>query len=96
MRAWDHTTEERKCQLRTLFALNGRLSRGYQAMEQLRKVLRSATRETMEQGWHAVLRRTARRDDKPLRTLHDSLRYDEMEVLALVEHRPPTGPGWRR
>ena len=38
-----------------------------------------------------VLRRTERRDNTPMRKLHESIDRHFIEILALGTHRPPTG-----
>ncbi len=74
-----------------LFALNGKLARAYQVIEELREALRAPDRGTMLAGIDHVLRRTARHDNVPMRKLHDSLLSHLPEIVALGEHHPPTG-----
>ena len=63
----------------------------YTVKEHLRDVLRSASYEDMVDGLCAVLRRTARRANVPMRKLHDSLLAHFDAIVALGEHHPPTG-----
>jgi len=91
LKAWEKTTEEEQAALRRLFSYNGKLARAYQVVDELRVALRAPDELTMAKGvWH-VLCRTRRRDNVPMRKLHDSL-IEHMEgILALGEHQPPTG-----
>jgi transposase len=91
LKAWEKTTEEERATLRRLFSYNGKLARAYQVVDELRVALRAPDELTMATGvWH-VLCRTRRRDNVPMRKLHDSL-IEHMEgILALGEHQPPTG-----
>jgi transposase len=91
LRAWENTTEEEKQSLRQIFALNGKLARGYQIVEELREALRAPDRASMEAALAHVARRTQRLDNKPLRGLHDSLLAHWNDILSLGEHRPATG-----
>ena len=91
LRSWANADERQRTELRTLFRLNGRLARAYQAVETLREVLRSTDPAEMRAGLARVYRCTARRDNPAMRRLHDSLRYHEKEILALADHRPSTG-----
>ena len=77
--------------MRRLFSFNGRLARGYQVVEQLREALRAPGFMPMLDGISAVLRRITRRDNVPMRKLHDSLLAHLPEIVALGEHRPSTG-----
>jgi transposase len=91
LRAWDRTSEDDRQRLRALFALNGKLARAYQLVEELRMVLRAPDRESMAVGLMRVLRRTERRANVPMRKLHDSLASHYREIVAIGEHHPPTG-----
>lgn len=91
LRAWEKTSPEEKAKLESLLAQNRALARAYQIKEELRGVLGAPTRAHMELGLARILRRTARRDNKALRTLHDTLNERGNEILALGEHRPPVG-----
>ena len=91
LRAWERTTDEQKATIEAALAHNRTLARGYQIKEELREVLHAPDRAAMEVGLQRILRRTARRDNKPLRRLHDTLNERWNEILALAEHRPPTG-----
>jgi transposase len=91
LRAWEKTTEAQRVQLRQLFALNGRLAHAYQVVEELRVALRAPDRDDMLASISSVLRHTRRRDNVPMRKLHDSLLEHLPEIVALGEHRPPTG-----
>lgn len=91
LRSWDKSNEEQRAHLRRLFRLNGKLGRAYQLVEQLRTVLRSPDGKSLYDGlWH-ILRRTERRDNVPMRKLHESLKSHMDEIVALGEHHPPTG-----
>jgi transposase len=91
LRAWERTTDEQKSAIQAALAHNRTLARAYQIKEELREVLRAPDRASMEVGLRRILRRTARRSIVPLRRLHDTLNERWNEILALAEHRPPTG-----
>ncbi len=91
LRSWERTTEPQKRELRRLFQLNGRLARAYQVVEELRAVLRAPDGPSIRTGLHRILRRTDKRANRPLRALHDSLKAHWNPIVALAEHRPPTG-----
>jgi transposase len=91
LRAWERTTDEQKGAIEVALSHNRTLARGYQIKEELREVLHAPDRASMEVGLQRILRRTARRDIRPLRRLHDTLNERWNEILALAEHRPPTG-----
>ncbi len=91
LRAWERQSVEQQARLRQLFRLNGKLARAYQLVEELRTVLRAPDRRSLYDGlWH-ILRRTERRDNVPMRKLHESLREHFDQIVALGELRPPTG-----
>jgi len=91
IRAWERTSDAQKAELTALLAQNRTLARAYQIKEELRAVLRAPTKEALAAGLGRILRRTARRDNKPLRRVHDTLNERWNELLALAEHRPPVG-----
>lgn len=91
LRSWEHSSEEQRRRLRLLFRLNGKLARAYQLVEELRAVLRAPDRKTLYDGLWRILRRTERRDNVPMRKLHESLKAHLVEIVALGEHHPPTG-----
>lgn len=91
LRSWDHSSDEQRRRLRVLFQFNGKLARAYQLVEELRAVLRAPDRKTMLDGIWRILRRTERRDNVPMRKLHESLKAHLDEIVALGEHHPPTG-----
>jgi transposase len=91
LRPWDKCTEAQQAALKRLFSYNGKLAHGYQVVEELRAVFHAPDRATMEIGLCRILRRTERRDNIPLRKLHDSLETHFPEIVALGEHHPPTG-----
>lgn len=91
LRAWERTTDSQREQLRTLFSYNLRLGRAYQVVDEYREVLRAPDRDTMAIGLARILRRTQERENVPLRKWHDSIRAHLPAILALGEHRPPTG-----
>ncbi len=91
LRAWEKTTEDERARLRTIFALNGKLARAYQVVEELRDVLKAPDLASMSAGlWH-VLYRTEKRANVPMRKLHESLLEHFDEIVALGAHHPPTG-----
>jgi transposase len=91
LRPWERTTQTQRDQLRLLFSFNGRLARAYQVVEQLREALHAPNFLAMLAGISLVLRRTRRRDNVPMRKLHDSLLAHLPEIVALGEHHPFTG-----
>ena len=91
LRAWERTTDAQKATIQAALAHNRTLARAYQIKEELREVLHAPDRAAMEVGLQRILRRTARRDIVSLRRLHDVLNERWNEILALAEHRPPTG-----
>jgi transposase len=91
LRAWERTTDAQKADLRALLRHNATLARAYQIKEELREVLHAPDRLSMQIGLQRILRRTARRDVRAMRRLHDTLRERRYEILALAEHRPPVG-----
>jgi len=91
LRAWERTTATQRADLRALLRHNATLARAYQIKEELRDVLHAPDRLSMHIGLQRILRRTARRDIRAMRRLHDTLRERRYEILALAEHRPPVG-----
>jgi transposase len=91
LRAWERQSGEHRARLRQLFRLNGKLARAYQLVEELRGVLRAPDGNSLHDGLWRILRRTERRDNIPMRKLHESLKEHLTEIVALGEHRPPTG-----
>lgn len=91
LRAWERTSEADRARLRQLFALNGKLARAYQVVEELRQVLRAPDGASISAGLLHVLRRTERRANVPMRKLHESIDSHWREIVALAEHRPPVG-----
>lgn len=91
LRAWEHCDDEDRARLSKLFALNGRLARAYQLVEEMRDVLRSPDRASMQDGLYRILRRTERRDNKAMRKWHDSIEAHWNAIVALGDHHPPTG-----
>ena len=91
MRAWEKCTPEQRAELKRFLSYNGKLAHAYQVVEELREVLHAPDELTMLIGLCHVLRRIERRDNKPMRKLHDSLDSHAKEILALGKHRPPTG-----
>jgi transposase len=92
LRAWERCSDEQQAKLRELFRYNPRLGRVYQLIEEFRElVCHAPDREAMAAGLQRTLRRTQERANVPLRKWHDSLRSHRDEILALAEHRPPTG-----
>ena len=91
LRAWEKCTPEQRAELTQLLSCNGKLAHAYQVVEELREVLHAPDEVTMLVGLTHVLRRTQRRDNQPMRKLHDSLQSHLPEIVALGEHRPPVG-----
>jgi transposase len=91
LRAWERCGEEQRAKLKAVFSYNPRLARVYQVIEEFREVLHAPNRDDMELGLARILRRTQERANEPLRKWHDSLIAHRDEILALGEHRPPTG-----
>ena len=92
LRPWHRLSPDEQAQLRRLFSLsNGKLARAYQTVEQLREALKAPDEVALCDALWPVLRRTARRDNVPMRKLHDSLVQHMDGILALAKHRPPTG-----
>lgn len=91
LKAWERTTDAEKQRLRELLGQNRLLARAYQIKEEFREVLRAPDRASMQLGLERALRRTQNRRHHHLRKLHDSLREHRERILALGEHRPPTG-----
>ena len=91
LKAEEKLSPKQKEHLGGLLRYNKVLARAYQVKEELRHVLRSTTREDMDAGLKHILRRIQLKRHTPLRALHDSLRKHRGPILALAEHRPPTG-----
>ncbi len=91
LRAWEHCSLAQQVTLREMFRYNPRLGRAYQMKEEMRMVLHAPTGQAMEIGLKHILRRTQQRRNVPLRKLHDSIIEHWNEIVALGEHRPPTG-----
>jgi transposase len=91
LRAWERQTEEQRRRLRQLFRLNGKLARAYQLVEELRSVLRAPDGNSVRDGLWRILRRTERRDNVPMRKLHESIKAHLPQIVALGELKPPTG-----
>lgn len=91
LRAWERSTDDQRAKLRELFALNAKLARAYQVVEELRVALRAPDRASISIALSHVLTRTEKRANVPMRKLHESLRSHLEEIIALGEHRPPTG-----
>lgn len=70
---------------------NRRLMLAYTVKEQLRDVLREPTGPLLAAGLQQLMRRIARRQNVPMRKLHDSLLTHFAAIVALGQHRPPTG-----
>ena len=90
-RAWEKCSAEDQVRLNKFLKGNLRLGHGYQVREELRAVLRAPDEITMAIGLVHVLKRTERRDNVPMRKLHDSLEAHFDEIVALGGHHPPTG-----
>lgn len=91
LRAWERCTPAQHATLRELFRYNPRLGRAYQLKEEMRMVMHAPSGDAMRLGLQRILRRTQERRNVPMRALHDSIRQHWNEIVALGEHRPPTG-----
>ena len=91
LRAWEKCDDDQKATLRHLLSFNAKLGRAYQIVDELRHVLHAPDQDAMMTGLLHILRRTERRDNVPMRKLHDSLDSHFREIIALGEHHPPTG-----
>ncbi len=91
LRAWQRTTPEQQEDLKVLLRGNRRLATAYQVIEELRDVLHAPDEFTMAMGLVHVMKRIERRDNKPMRKLHDCLAEHFDAIVALGRHRPPTG-----
>lgn len=91
LRPWHRLADGDRTRLRQLFALNSKLARAYQTVEQLREALKAPDEFALADALLAVFRRTARRENVPMRKLHDSLVEHLDGILGLAQHRPPTG-----
>jgi transposase len=91
LRAWEKCDADQQATLRRLFSFNAKLGRAYQIVDELRHVLHAPDQAAMTAGLSRILRRTERRDNVPMRKLHDSLGSHFREIIALGEHHPPTG-----
>lgn len=91
LRAWVRLSDAQRADLADLLRANHKLAHAYQIKEHLRDVLRAPSGEEMKLGLRCILRRTARKDNEPMRKLHDSLRNHFDAIVALGKHRPPTG-----
>lgn len=91
LRPWERCNDDQRMKLHKVFSLNGKLARAYQLVEELREALRAPDRASIQAGLMRILRRTERRDNKPMRKWHDSLEAHWNPIVALGDHRPPTG-----
>jgi transposase len=91
LRAWVRLSSDQRQDIGSLLAANRTLMHAYTVKEQLRDVLRAETRSDMELGLKQVLRRTSRRENVPMRKLHDSLLKHFVAISALGQYHPPTG-----
>ena len=91
LRGAERLTDEQHDALADVLKGNRKLLLAYTVKEQMRDALRATDAHDMNTQLTAVLRRIARRDNVPMRKLHDSLHNHREAILALAEHRPPTG-----
>jgi transposase len=91
LRPWERLKDDERAHLRRMFALNGKLARAYQTIEQLREALRAPNEIALADALWPVLRRLARRSNVPMRKLRDSLVAHRDGIIALARFRPPTG-----
>ena len=91
LRAWEKCTPEQRVELKAVLRCNAKLGHAYQVLEELREVLRAPDELSMALGLCHVLRRTERRDNVPMRKLHESLARHFKEIVALGKSHPPVG-----
>jgi transposase len=91
LRSWERCSEDQRTELRDFLKLNRTLARGYQLAEEIRAALHAPDRGAMWTAINRVLLRTSRRDNVPLRKLHESLLRHWPQLLGLADHRPATG-----
>ena len=91
LRAWENCTAKQQTELKALLRYNAKLAAAYQIKEELRAVLGAPDEKAMAKGMARILRRTQRKDNIPMRKLHDSLRAHLPQILALGKYRPPVG-----
>jgi transposase len=91
LRRWDRCSPDDQATLRRLFQLNGKLARAYQLVEELRAALATRDPAQLGAGLMRILRRTERRDNIPMRALHDSIDAHYQAILNLAKYDPPTG-----
>src|SRR5690606_14443802 len=84
---WERQSDEQRARLRQLFRLNGKLARAYQLVEELRAVLRAPDGRSLHDGLWRILRRTERRDNPPMRKLHESIKEHFQQIGLFVETR---------
>ena len=91
LKASHRLDDEERETIASLLSGNRRLMLAYTVKEQLRDVLREPTGEALAAGLKGLLRRIARRQNVPMRKLHDCLQRHFDAIVALGQHRPPTG-----
>jgi transposase len=92
LRAPEKLSRADAARVRDLLRMNRRLAHAYEVKEEFRYVVKHTVgRDSMEIALDRLLRRTQRRNDKPMRALHMSWRTHRDAIIALAEHRPPTG-----
>jgi len=91
LRAWERLSNQQRTDLKAMLSYNATLARAYQIKEELRLVMHAPDGDAMAKGLDRILRRTQRRDVRPLRRLHDTLNERYNEIIALAEHRPAVG-----
>jgi len=91
LRAWNKNTEAQQAEVITVLGFNRRLAHAYQVVEELREVLHAPNEIAMAIGLVHVMKRIERRDNVPMRKLHDSLAAHFDEIVALGLEHIPTG-----
>jgi len=91
LKASHRLADDEREALAALLRGNRRLMLAYTVKEHLRDVLREPTGELLAAGLRQILRRTARKQNVPMRKLHDTLLRHFSAIVALGQHRPPTG-----
>lgn len=91
LRPWEKLDGKDRARLNALFAMNGKLMRAYQVLEELREALKAPDGPSIRKALQHIFYRTEKKSNVPMRKLHESLRRHYDGIVAFAEHRPPTG-----
>lgn len=91
LRAWNNNTDAQRAEVIRVLGFNRRLAHAYQVAEELREVLHAPNEIAMAIGLEHVMKRIERRDNVPMRKLHDSLAAHFEEIVTLGIQHIPTG-----